>query len=217
VRVDVADTGIGIAVEHQSRIFERFYRVEAQPLNATSGTGLGLSIAKMLVEMHGGQIWLKSQPDQGSTFSFVLPLYTETDAADDGQGEPQAALRTVLIVEDEDDIARLIASALRREGFQVFIAVNGTQALSLARSRSIDLITLDMMLPDITGLQVLRQLKADPHTAAIPVIIVSVLQPPGEIGKDTAPPITKLFAIEKLIDNIRRALQAADCLAPGTQ
>jgi signal transduction histidine kinase len=75
--VDVKDEGIGIPVEAQERVFDRFYRGEDALVLATPGTGLGLSIVKQLVEMHSGKIWLKSSgiPGQGSTFSFTLPVY----------------------------------------------------------------------------------------------------------------------------------------------
>jgi two-component system, OmpR family, phosphate regulon sensor histidine kinase PhoR len=81
VQVDVEDNGIGIALEDQERIFERFYRGEHQLVLATPGTGLGLSIVKQIVEMHKGRIWMKSSglPGEGSTFSFTLPVYEKNE------------------------------------------------------------------------------------------------------------------------------------------
>jgi signal transduction histidine kinase len=75
--VQVADTGIGIIEEDQERIFERFYRVDHELVNQQPGTGLGLSIVKSFIELHGGRLWLQSEPGKGSTFSFTLPLKDE--------------------------------------------------------------------------------------------------------------------------------------------
>jgi signal transduction histidine kinase len=74
VQVDVADTGIGIPLEEQEKIFERYYRADHPLVRQQAGTGLGLPIAKSLIEMHGGKLWLQSKVDRGSTFSFTLPI-----------------------------------------------------------------------------------------------------------------------------------------------
>jgi CheY-like chemotaxis protein len=215
VRVDVSDTGIGIAPEDQSKIFQRFYRVNHPLVQEVSGTGLGLPITKMLVEMHGGRIWVDSKEGQGSTFTFVLPVHTaEPEEAADVDEERR---RTVLVVEDEEDIAELIALPLRREGFEVLTTARGQEALSLAQVHAIDLITLDMMLPDITGMEVLRKLKSDQKTADIPVIIVSVIQPKATGAEwGAAAHIAKPFALDKLMDSIRHTLESAkrEKLAP---
>jgi len=79
VQVDVTDNGIGIAPKDQGRIFERFYRGEDPLVLATAGTGLGLSLSKTIIEMHHGRIWFSSQPGNGSTFSFILPVYTQEE------------------------------------------------------------------------------------------------------------------------------------------
>jgi len=87
VQIDVTDTGIGIPPEEQPRVFERFYRGENPLVMASAGTGLGLSIVKTLVEMHNGRIWLQSSgvPGEGSTFSFTLPIATETTEVPSGE------------------------------------------------------------------------------------------------------------------------------------
>jgi signal transduction histidine kinase/CheY-like chemotaxis protein len=208
VRVDVTDTGIGIAPEDQAKVFQRFYRVNTPLVQEIAGTGLGLPISRMLIEMHSGRMWLTSEVGKGSTFTFILPLYS---GASDESAEPKAApRRTVLVVEDELDVADLIALQLRFEGFEAITTARGEEAVSLARTRHIDLITLDMMLPDITGIEVLRRLKADSRTAEIPVVIVSVMQPksPGN-GMDASDHITKPFALEKLMGSVHNALEAS--------
>lgn len=207
LRVDVTDTGIGVAPEDQAKIFQRFYRVNNPMVQEVAGTGLGLPIARMLVEMHGGRMWLKSEVGRGSTFTFILPVYTGAD----GKPEPEPEQRPiVLVIEDERDIAELIALQLRLEGYDVITTSRGEEAVSLARVRNFDLITLDMMLPDITGIEVLSRLRADPVTADIPVVIVSSIQPKalGE-GMDVADHISKPFALEKLMDSVRGALETS--------
>lgn len=215
VRVHVADTGIGIPPEDQPRVFQQFFRLDAPTIpEPDRSTGLELPIAKMLIEMHAGQIWLKSEPGKGSAFTFVLPLHADVRARVDAgvastvsKTETSSQGQTVLVVEDDRDVSQLIALQLRQEGYEVMAAERGEDALRLAHSEEIDLITLDIMLPDTTGLDVLRRLKADPETADIPVIIVSVLQPDvDETELGAADHITKPFALERLLTSIRRTL-----------
>ena len=205
-RVDVKDTGIGIAPEDQAKIFQRFYRVNTPVVQEVAGTGLGLSISKLLVEMHGGRLWVTSEVGRGSTFTFILPEHVGEEEAGEQVAEPE---RTVLVVEDEPDIAELITLQLRFEGFEAVTTSRGEEAVSIARNRHIDLITLDMMLPDMTGIEVLRRLKANAETAQIPVVIVSVMQPKS-LGNEAegVEHVTKPFALEKLIESVRNTLEA---------
>jgi PAS domain S-box-containing protein len=206
VQVDITDTGVGIPLEEQTKIFQRFYRLNVPTTPHIEGTGLELPIARMLIEMHGGRIWMESKPGQGNAFTFILPLH---DTAGDGARPPETR-HTILVVEDDDDLAQLIALQLEQEGYEVLTTERGEEALRLARNRDIDLITLDIMLPDITGMDVLRRLKADSETADIPVIVVSVLQPEDSTsGTRIVDHITKPFALERLTDSVRRTLATA--------
>ncbi len=208
VQLDVTDTGPGIAPEDQVKIFQRYYRMDMPTLFEVRGTGLELPIAKMLVEMHGGRLWVESKLGRGSVFTFVLPLHTEAvnETLSDAVERPKAG-STILVVEDDVDTLQLIALQLRQEGFDVLTASRGEEGLHLARTPGVALITLDIMLPDITGMDVLRRLKADRETAKIPVIVVSVLQPGTSVeGAGAADHVTKPFALEKLMESIRRTL-----------
>ncbi|MCX7683148.1 MAG: response regulator [Anaerolineae bacterium] len=211
VQVSVSDTAPRFSSQDRSRIFQPFYRPEDTIVRDIRGTGLELPVARMLVEMHGGRIWAAEGKDGGNTIAFVLPrctdlpgeiIYKKTDAS--------GRQYTILVVEDDEDIAQLISLQLRREGFHVLTTAYGEEAVSLAHTQDVDLITLDMMLPDISGIEVLHRLKSDPATAEIPVIIVSVLLPEqtGEAGQEAADHITKPFAFEKLMESIRRTLEA---------
>ncbi len=204
VRVDVADTGVGIAPERQAGIFQRFYR---PPGTDRRTANLALPLSKGLIEMHGGRLWVESALGQGSTFSFTLPMQVAPPAAEAVEPVgPSAAQRTVLVVEDDADVAQLIELQLRQEGFQVLSTDHGEEAVRLAQTEQIDLVTLDIMLPDIRGTEVLSQLKANPETAHIPVVIVSVLKPDSFTGLDVADHLTKPFSLDRLMATIRRAL-----------
>jgi len=181
VRVDVSDTGIGIAPEDQGKIWDRFFRANHPVVDEAGGTGLGLSIVRMFVEMHGGRIWVDSNPDKGSTFTFILPtIEAESPVISEPEGGASSAIcasqKTVLVVEDEPDIAGLIRHQLESHGYRVITAVLGDEALAKANAEHPDLITLDVLLPDQDGFEVLQQLKATPRTADIPVVILSIVQ-----------------------------------------
>ena len=178
LHVAVRDTGIGISKEDQERIFERFYRADNPIVQAEAGTGLGLTITTSLIQMHGGEIFVESEPGQGSIFTFTLPL-AEGEPKEDLGVEPRPFVRgagsRVLVVEDDREIAELIRMLLVEKGHEVSVAYTGAEALRVAREHRPDLIALDLMLPDINGMEVLQLLKRQPETAEIPVIIVSVL------------------------------------------
>lgn len=207
VRVDISDTGPGIPAEERGQLFQRFYRINNPALTDGIGTGLGLPIAKQLVEMHGGGLLVHSTVGAGSTFTYVLPRQDRADTDSYAPPFDQDQRPTILVVEDERDISELIALQLRTEGYAVLTTAHGEQALLWAKEYPIALITLDMMLPDITGMEVLRRLKADHATADIPVIVVSVIQP--KLGRDAwgaTEHISKPFALDKLMDSVRRII-----------
>ena len=109
-------------------------------------------------------------------------------------------------VVDDRDVAQLIQLQLETEGFLVLTTERGEEAVQLAHTHHIDLVTLDIMLPDIMGTEELARLKSDPETAHIPVVVVSVMKPEGFTGMDVADHLTKPFSLDKLLLTIRRAL-----------
>ena len=184
VRVDVEDTGIGMTPEEQSKLFTRFFRADNLVTQQIGGTGLGLVITRSLVEMHGGEIWVSSEPGVGSTFSFTLPTIqrppefelapvVETAEIMTGAG------RRILVVDDEPDIADLMRMYLERSGYQVLIAHNAADAFNVAQVERVDLITLDVLLPDVDGFTLLEWLKNEPKTKDIPVVLISILADDG--------------------------------------
>jgi PAS domain S-box-containing protein len=206
VHVAVRDTGIGISEEDQARLFSRFFRSEDPLVQEAPGTGLGLSITKSLVEIHGGRIWVESELGKGSTFAFSLPTARAWEVSRTG-GEIERLTKKVLVVEDDTDIANLIRLHLAGDSREVLIAQRGDEALEMAQRERPDLITLDVLLPDADGFGVLEQLKLNPITRGIPVIVVSILQDRDDgLRLGAADYITKPIDEQRLVRAVRRVL-----------
>ncbi len=211
VRVDVTDSGIGIAPDDLAHIFERFYRADHPLVQEAAGTGLGLSISRMFVEMHGGRVWVESELGKGSTFTFILPIPTPPEKGDElsRRAPPKVTARTrkILLVEDDPNIANLVKIQLENSGYQVYILGRGRPVVSRAESQRPDLIILDLILPDMDGLDVLRELKKEAATADIPVIVLSIVQDDGAAWKlGAADYLTKPVDSEELKESVEKAL-----------
>jgi len=171
----VADTGIGIAPEDQRAIFDEFYQVDRTATREYEGTGLGLAITKRLVEMHGGAIWLESTPGKGSAFSIALPISdSEWPGMESAADYPNEGESLVLVIEDSAEAADILQEFLQSAGYRTRHAATGEEGLQLAGALRPDAITLDLYLPDMTGWLALDRLQANPLTAHIPVIVVSI-------------------------------------------
>jgi len=183
IQVDVADTGIGISPKDREKVFERFFRADHPVVQESGGTGLGLAIVKSFVEMHGGEIWLESELGKGTTFSFTTPIAVLDEPVPEEEaleGRLAGNGKRILVVEDETDIANLIAHHLEEEGYETVTCAYGRDVVALARETKPHLITLDIRLPDRNGFEVLQDLKADPDTDHIPVMILSIVEDPDQ-------------------------------------
>jgi CheY-like chemotaxis protein len=146
----VADTGPGIRHEIHDRIFEPFFTTKA----SDQGTGLGLSVCHGIIEAHGGAITLDSRPGQGARFRVELPLGRAPGTTSHAAGAEPASLvrgRVVLVVDDESEVAEVLAHMLSDDGHQVETAANGTLALARLRQRTYDLILCDIKMPELDG------------------------------------------------------------------
>jgi len=182
--VSVEDSGIGIAPEDRERIFLEFQQLDAGPGRQHEGTGLGLALTKRFVELHGGRIWVDGEPGQGSIFRFTLPTPTPADDEDPitevvfpiaEVQMPEDPRGLVLVVEDDPRSANLVALYLARGGYRVEMATNGREAIEKAQALRPIAITLDVILPDLDGWEVLKELKQNEVTREIPVVIISVV------------------------------------------
>jgi PAS domain S-box-containing protein len=209
VRVDVRDTGIGIAPDDMGRIFERFYRADHPLVQETSGTGLGLSIVRMFVEMHGGRVWVESQRNKGSTFTFILPLPVQDGEEKARKATPRlmARVRTILVVDDDRDISNLVKVQLEQSGYRVRILGNGKNVPAWAEENLPDLIILDLILPDTDGLEVIQALKENAVTADIPIIVLTVVPDDGSVwGAGITDYLTKPIDAHELLYRVEKAL-----------
>ncbi len=170
--VSVTDTGCGIPPGKLDLIFDPFMQADASTTRKYGGTGLGLSITKKLVDLMDGTITVSSEEGKGSTFRFSLPIRLPGAAGDERK---MAGAQKVLIVEDDPLTLKLYRGFLERNDFHVISTKLGQDALPLALEHDPAIIILDIILPDISGWEVLHKLKAHEKTKRIPVIVVSVL------------------------------------------
>ena len=176
----VIDSGIGMTSEQMSRLFEAFTQADASTTRKYGGTGLGLAISRNFCRLMGGDLTVASESGKGSTFSVTLPTEVSEAGGESvaAPGSPVAGgipNSTVLVIDDEQGARDLIARALGREGFHVEMAMDGRTGLELARKLKPQAITLDVMMPGMDGWAVLTALKADPVTADIPVVMLTVV------------------------------------------
>jgi PAS domain S-box-containing protein len=179
VRVEVRDNGPGIPLDEQKRIFESFVHLQKAG-KASEGTGLGLAITQRLVALHGGQLELESEPGKGSCFFFHFSSADELrgQPAEDSS-EPQTQGKRVLVIEDDAVSARLLSVQLESEGFDVSVCEQPDRALAQAAEFQPAAITLDVLMNPTMGWEVLTELKNDPRTKSIPVIMVTVVDQPA--------------------------------------
>jgi signal transduction histidine kinase/ActR/RegA family two-component response regulator len=174
VEVTVADTGVGIPEHDQERIFESFQQGE-RSRGVAEGTGLGLTLTRRIVQLHGGRLWLASEVGRGSTFGFTMPAGSRRRPGTGPSPQSEGSRRRVLVVEDDRPSGELLTVLLEGHGLQVDMAPSGEQALDALASSLPDAVLLDIRLPGVDGWELLTRLRADPATARLPVLIVSIL------------------------------------------
>jgi signal transduction histidine kinase len=184
--VSVADTGIGIKEEDQERIFQAFTQVDGSYARRYQGTGLGLTLVKKFVEMHGGDVTLRSRFGEGSEFTFTIPgvltprlqgeIAVGGDQPEGVRSLTQAALRRgdlILVVEDNPINLKLVRDILKANGYRVAESTTGEEALDALKFIRPDLILMDIQLPGMDGLRAARLLRDNPETRDIPVVALT--------------------------------------------
>ena len=194
LQVDVQDDGPGVPPDEQELIFDRLHQVKHGDAATEKGLGLGLYICRELVLLHGGQIWVKSAPGQGSTFSFAIPI--RADANHGG----------VLVVDDDAEIRDAIRQVLERGGFEVRVAGDGEEALELMQQSLPELVVLDLEMPRMDGATTLKSIRQ--RWGGLPVVVHTAF-PSGDLMNRAleASPFTALAKpcpADKLLETVRR-------------
>lgn len=226
-RVLIKDQGIGIDETAQTQLFTRF----SQGTHGLQGSGIGLSYAKILIEMHHGHIGAYNNPDKGATFYFELPLSADEQVVNCQKKNylnelvdfPKESLPTddgrvfslsnymVLIVEDEKDLRYFLVDALSPYFSKVYSAVNGAEALSIARNYQPDIIVSDVMMPQVDGFTLCQSIKSDDSLSHIPVILLTarIDQESANLGYKLGADayLPKPFDVETLMNLIRNQLR----------
>jgi CheY-like chemotaxis protein len=213
VVLEVADTGPGMTPEVLARIFEPFFTTKP----SGEGTGLGLPLCQGIIESHGGIITVESQPGHGTVFRVTLPTEpapvsaspaSETEALPpiDGQG------KAILVVDDEDGIAKALAYLLRRDGHHVDTAANGRLALAKLQKQAYDLIVCDLRMPELDGPGLYQEVAAwTPHLLARFIFLTGDMMSPETetfLKRAKVPRLNKPFRAMEVRRVVRQALRA---------
>jgi PAS domain S-box-containing protein len=211
VRFEVKDTGIGIADDAQTRLFQAFSQADSSTTRKYGGTGLGLAISKQLVTLMDGQIGVKSAPGKGSTFWFTLPIEKQTYTETERISRDHLAGVRVLVVDDNATNRKILHHQLRAWRMIEVTASGGAEALRLLRAASVaarfDIAILDMHMPEMDGLTLARYIKADPSIAPTRLIVLS------SIGQRSHPDEWHADDIEAWLTKPVRQARLFECLS----
>lgn len=213
VRVAVADNGLGIPYEFQSRLFQKFSQADSSDTRGKGGTGLGLHISKSIVEKFGGTIACISKPGEGALFYFELDIVQATDAHVQEPVTPDVIFsKRLLICEDDEDQSDYLKVLLESAGFVVDVANTVLQAKKLLEYHDYQALLLDLILPDQDGIAFIRELRASERTENLHIIVLSVIAQTGRaLLKGDAISVMdwldKPVDFEKLLRSINRVKQ----------
>jgi CheY-like chemotaxis protein/anti-sigma regulatory factor (Ser/Thr protein kinase) len=219
VEISVTDTGMGMTPAQMDELFRPFNRL-GRERTALEGTGIGLVISRRLTELMGGSIRVKSVPGEGSSFILKLPKAIDPDTVpsefDDLEAAPTDYHRRIVhYIEDNETNVEVMRGILaQRAQVHMEVSVTGLDGLASVRAKTPHLVLLDMHLPDISGLELLRHLKADPETSAIPVIVVSADATPQQvhaaINAGAVRYLTKPVSVNELLATVDELLDRMD-------
>jgi CheY-like chemotaxis protein len=177
VVISVRDSGIGIAAENLSRVFEMFSQAQPASIRSQGGLGIGLSLSKGVVELHGGSIEARSEgPGHGSEFMVRLPVPTDAPAPEEAPSASatgMATTRRILVVDDNRDAADSLAILLRSMGNEVTTAYDGEVAAELAEQNRPEVVLLDIGMPNMDGLDACRRMRNQPWGASLHIIAMT--------------------------------------------
>jgi two-component system NtrC family sensor kinase len=211
IRVSFEDDGPGMEPETLRRIFDPFFTTK----QANEGTGLGLTICYNIIDEHGGRIWAESRPGRGTTFHIELPVVRGVRRRRRDEGAtptPAVAGRSILVVDDEESIQRLLGSILQMDGHHVDVARNGNDALEHIVRRDYDLVITDIKMPDMDGRQLYHHLqRLDRRLAERTIFITGDTVSPETrrfLQEVPNPCLTKPFRVREVRETIAQVLTA---------
>lgn len=212
--VAITDTGTGIPEEFQSRIFSKFYQADSSDVREKGGTGLGLSICKSIIEAHNGKIWFKSKPGVGASFYIELQVYKTHEQQTTDSYDKSFESKTILICEDEPDVSKLLGLILKQRGFDNVRVETIAEAKQALATQQFCLMTLDLLLPDGNGLELLQWMRSEEKLVNLPVVVISAISVEEQKVKGSALGvldwISKPIDEERLYKDVSHALGTKD-------
>jgi PAS domain S-box-containing protein len=206
LRLEVEDTGEGIAEQDLDRLFVEFQQLDQGLSRRHSGTGLGLALTRRIAEAQGGSVGVRSIVGKGSVFHAVMPRRVENSSAIRTLPRPaKAGAPCVLVIEDDPTDQAMLAEALDGCGYSVEVASTGAQGIALTRQKTFDAITLDLLLPDMSGQEVLAQIRTASPNRQVPVVVITVSGKDAMTGFAVSDVLCKPVSGETLIASLRRA------------
>ncbi|MGP1386580.1 MAG: PAS domain S-box protein [Thainema sp.] len=191
--IAVADTGIGISPEQAKKLFQPFMQVDSALNRQHEGTGLGLALVKRITELHGGEVELSSEVGVGSCFTLWLPVtmaasvpFSQAETAHSREADlsiDAASDYLILLAEDNEANINTTTAYLSAKGYQLIVARNGHEALQLANSALPDLIVMDIQMPQLNGLEAIRQIRQHPDLATVPIVALTALAMPDDCDR----------------------------------
>jgi CheY-like chemotaxis protein len=209
LNITVADTGIGIPEDEVEAIFDEFTQVDSSTTRKAGGTGLGLPITKKFVELHHGRIFVRSKVNYGSSFTVQLPLKPQQDKElEESPPEPELKISPeinqqpiILAVDDDPQVLKLYERYLRNKPMELVGLSDSMQAVSQAKELQPFAILLDVLMPEKDGWRVISELKENPYTTHIPIIICSIVDDKYKANSlDVAGYLTKPILEKDLLD-----------------
>ena len=205
IELQIVDNGIGIPKDRLEQIFDRFYQIDSSSTRRYGGSGLGLSIVREIVVAHHGKVFVESDEDKGTCFLILMPVgEPEKPGYPDALGPepemkgvqlaPKGHGETILVVDNDEDFLKMMKMILPKEGYNVRYTSDSTKAVHYAKKHHVDLLMLDLMMPEIDGYEVCRKVRKDNEIREIPIMVVSAAG-----GKEVARQVFEAGADEHII------------------